>query len=465
MEFADPLTFHLPSFAFHYPNRNKPAAFFGAHFKLYPMSAHHIRTKESLISKTGVLRSLHFKVHGKRLKAAIKIALGLMLVGTAVFYFLPVKEDTINYNYPLADTTGEFDNIIGWYQSNTGNTYHLTWSANKDILLNRYDSIRASNETFRFSRIDQHSFDMDGDSLTSELTINTQKAQAHTTLSLRSGKTNLELTKLDTGPYNTREVAFYNDSIKLAGSLLVPNDSSHGIGIVMIHGSGDSDRDSFWYQYQAHYLASQGFHVLLPDKRGCGKSMGTWHDASFSDFAEDALAAVNYMKADSSAVLNKIGLMGISQGSWIGHLASSKSDEVDLIVDVVGSVQTPRKQLSYELRKDIGMGFFSSVIVPFVSRKVRKRRPVWWEKNGGFDPMPLITGSSTPILKISAEKDKNVNTRKCVRYIEKLHNTQPELPLDMKVLSGSGHTLFDEETEWISHEYLAYVSAWLKKNR
>ncbi|MDC8005696.1 alpha/beta fold hydrolase [Aureisphaera galaxeae] len=418
------------------------------------VKSHHIPVSKSLYAKR-ILRSSRSK--------KILITIGLMLMSPFIYYALPVEEESIIYQYPLPNENRQFDDLIGWYQSSENKMYELTWSANSDIMLNHYDSIRANNKSYLFRQIDVNNFDMDKDSLTSELNILREGDLLKLVLNLPKSETRLELTKIAMGPYTTKEVAYYNGEVKLTGSLLIPEDTNERVGIVMIHGSGDSDRDSFWYQYQAHYLASEGFHVLLPDKRGCGRSMGTWHDASFSDFAGDALAGVEFMKADRMLNIDKIGLMGISQGAWVSHLVASKTDKIDFVVDVVGSVQTPRKQLSYEVKNDIGLGFFSAVIAPFVTHRVRKKRPIWWEKNGDFDPIPLMAGSTVPVLKISAENDKNVNTKKSIRYVEALQSENPDLPLEIKIIKDASHTLFHLETQWMSHEYLSFLVSWLKE--
>lgn len=102
-------------------------------------------------------------------------------------------------------------------------------------------------------------------------------------------------------PYDLHALAFENNGTQLAALLLMRGDPA--VGVVMIHGSGDSDRDNGAYLTIADALARAGLAVVLPDKRGAGASGGEWREAGFALLAQDALAGVQQLDSRCTARL------------------------------------------------------------------------------------------------------------------------------------------------------------------
>ena len=111
-------------------------------------------------------------------------------------------------------------------------------------------------------------------------------------------KGNLPLNGPDLSEFQYREISFVNkvENINLAGMLMLPETSEPYPITVLIHGSGTSRRNSVWYLSVVKHLNQNGIGVLLPDKRGSEKSEGKWVGANFDQLANDAVAAVNYIK-------------------------------------------------------------------------------------------------------------------------------------------------------------------------
>lgn len=91
--------------------------------------------------------------------------------------------------------------------------------------------------------------------------------------------------------------------VTLAGTLALPEGSPRG-AVLFLHGSGPLDRNENIrgqrldvFNTLAADLASVGFASLRYDKRGCGASTGSYHDAGQSDFLADAGAALDTLKA------------------------------------------------------------------------------------------------------------------------------------------------------------------------
>lgn len=145
-----------------------------------------------------------------------------------------------------------------------------------------------------------------------------------------------------------KEASYKNDDIILFADIFIPNTPrEEKIGISIIQGSGNSDRTNLWSRSFAEFLAENGFFVLLPDKRGCGKSQGDWKTSSFQDLAADVISSVTYLKETEK--LNKIGVMGLSQGGFIAPIAASQDTSINFVINIVGASVTLEEQIIHEV--------------------------------------------------------------------------------------------------------------------
>jgi len=145
-------------------------------------------------------------------------------------------------------------------------------------------------------------------------------------------------------PYNEEEVKFKNEKadITLDGTLTIPEGSAPFPAVVMVSGSGPQDRDENILNHKpfkviADYLTRNGIAVLRYDDRGVGKSEGDFGKAISTDFANDAIAAVEYLASRKDVIdANKIGIAGHSEGGMIAPMAANKSESVSFIILLAG---------------------------------------------------------------------------------------------------------------------------------
>lgn len=143
-------------------------------------------------------------------------------------------------------------------------------------------------------------------------------------------------------PYSSEEVSFTNGNITLAGTLTLPNTGNNFPAVVMVVGSGPHDRDEEIFGHKpflllADALSRKGFAVLRYDKRGVGASTFGSYDDTNVELAEDALAALRYLKARPEVNASKVGILGHSEGGSIAFMtASSHPDEVAFIISMAG---------------------------------------------------------------------------------------------------------------------------------
>ena len=86
----------------------------------------------------------------------------------------------------------------------------------------------------------------------------------------------------------------------------------------------------------ADYLSRNGIAVLRYDKRGVEKSGGEYFTATTQDFADDAEAALNYLKSRKEIDTSNIGLIGHSEGGIIAPMIASQNKDVQFIVLMAG---------------------------------------------------------------------------------------------------------------------------------
>lgn len=198
--------------------------------------------------------------------------------------------------------------------------------------------------------------------------------------------------------YNVEEVFFQNtqDSITLAGTFTYPRTGRNFPVAILISGSGPQNRNSeifghksFWVL--ADYLTNQGIAVLRYDDRGVGESTGNFSKATSVDFAEDVVAAIAYLKSRKEINLNKIGLIGHSEGGIIAPMVASENKNVAFVVSMAG-VMLPGSELLL-LQKELQLQSMGSSEV-FITKEIEFDKGI----------MKLINASTSDSLKRNLEK-------------------------------------------------------------
>lgn len=146
-------------------------------------------------------------------------------------------------------------------------------------------------------------------------------------------------------PYYEEEVRFRNKmaDVTLAGTFTSPKTNKKHPVVILITGSGPQDRDQTFVGHKtflvlADYLTKQGIAVLRYDDRGTSESTGTFSTATTEDFANDVVAAVDYLKTRNDIDTKNIGLIGHSEGGIIAPLAANKTkNDIAFIISLAGT--------------------------------------------------------------------------------------------------------------------------------
>ncbi len=143
-------------------------------------------------------------------------------------------------------------------------------------------------------------------------------------------------------PYRSRDVTVSSVAgVTLAGTVLIPNGAGPFPAVVFVTGSGPQDRDETLLGHHpflvvADYLARHGIASLRYDDRGVAHSTGNFASSTSADFADDAEAAVRFLRGVPGIAGDRVGIIGHSEGGLIGPLVAARSRDVAFVVMMAG---------------------------------------------------------------------------------------------------------------------------------
>lgn len=295
------------------------------------------------------------------------------------------------------------------------------------------------------------------------------------------------------------EVTFVSGLLQLSGTVLLPKGDGPFPAVVFLHGSGESTRDqNLW---RAKKFVKQGYIALIYDKRGTGESEGTkddWRFFSFDSLAQDAVAAIDYLKTRPDVKKEKIGLLAASQSGWVAPLAATKSRDISFLVIISASVSTVAEDRLFERAARLTSEGFSQSEVEEATQmqkldqdltrdnsryeefkalwKINKEKSWfprvylseyflqepssnayrnWYKSVIDFDPVPLLKQSTTPILWLygDASLDRFGPVEKSIERIDVLK----ELGKNYKLIQYN-----DADHNLKGADYFPDIFSWLK---
>jgi hypothetical protein len=143
--------------------------------------------------------------------------------------------------------------------------------------------------------------------------------------------------------FTSESVSVKNGNITLYGTLVLPKGIENPPVVLIIVGSGPTDRNgnppnmpNNSLKYLAEDLAYRGIASVRYDKRGIGESVSTQEEGELSidDFIEDAIAWLRLLKKESR--YSKVFVAGHSEGSIIGMVAAHR-EKVNGFISIAGA--------------------------------------------------------------------------------------------------------------------------------
>jgi pimeloyl-ACP methyl ester carboxylesterase len=308
---------------------------------------------------------------------------------------------------------------------------------------------------------------------------------------------------------DAENVTFKSGGLSLAGLLVKPDGKAPHSAVIFLHGSGRADgvHDLPDYRVHANAFVRKGLAVLVFDKRGTGDSEGDFANASYGDFVQDAVAAVRFLRSRADIDVQRIGLLGTSEGGWLAPEVASKAGDIAFIITKCGSPLSWQETVLFEIENELA----AARLNPDAVRRALELRIRMWKyyvaaaadsaqasgaerdainaelaafdkrpdsKSIGlpaslpeydakayallaskvsYDATPFLRKLDVPMLWIFGEKDVNVPTAKSVAVLEGLKN-ESNRDITIEVYSGAGHSLMD----WRDLRSGGYVRGYLE---
>lgn len=298
-------------------------------------------------------------------------------------------------------------------------------------------------------------------------------------------------------PYATEEVRFENktDGVTLVGTFTWPSTGSSFPAVVLISGSGPQNRDEELMDHRpflvlADHLTRNGIAVLRFDDRGVGASSGDFRTATSADFANDAEAAVKYLKTRKEVNPKYIGLAGHSEGGLIAPMVAARSKDVAFIVLLAGpgipgdQIMLLQQRLiaqasgvdsvsialsaslnraafdmvkkssdTEQLKKDLA-AYFQQNNIPatYASSAIAQLTNPWMQYFVTYDPRPALEKVKCPVLALNGARDLQVPAKENLEAIQQALTNGGNRRVTTLTLPGLNH-LFQPSTTGLPSEY------------
>lgn len=264
--------------------------------------------------------------------------------------------------------------------------------------------------------------------------------------------------------FSESEIVLKTSSGDIYGTLTVSNITKPSPIVLIIAGSGPTDRDcnspmgiqTNAYKMLAVDLAKNGISSLRFDKRGIGKSkqaMTTESELRFETYINDVVAWISLLKTDKQ--FSSIIILGHSEGSLIGMVAAEQTN-VEGFISISGVGKSADKVLQEQLKTKLPPQLLDESNKILDSLKIGKTvsnvnpnlvalyRPsvqpylISWIK---YDPAKEISKLKMPVLIIQGSTDLQVT----IDDAKLLSASKPDSKLI--IIDNMNHVLKESDTD------------------
>ena len=184
-------------------------------------------------------------------------------------------------------------------------------------------------------------------------------------------------------------------------------------GVVLIGGAGPGPMVEQLPEAEA--FAFRGVVSLIYDKRTVGYSQFA---LSYSLLAEDAMSAIQVLRAQPSVDPRHVGFWGESEGAWVASLAASRSAEVAFLVTVGASGVSPVRQTAWNWGNYLRhAGVSGSLLQTVQGPATRLVVAIGLFPEANYDPVPSWELVRQPVLALWGMYDQEVPSQESSRII------------------------------------------------
>jgi pimeloyl-ACP methyl ester carboxylesterase len=296
------------------------------------------------------------------------------------------------------------------------------------------------------------------------------------------------------------EVRVDADRAMLAGTLWLPAGHGPYPALLMIGGSGPTDRhNDVYFPPTRKAVLDEGVAVASFDKRGVGESTGDWLTAPPAVLIGDTIAEFAALRERPELDPDRIGLFGHSQGGWLVIGAAAAEPRVAFAITSSGPGTTPGQQELYAIEAGLARSdmeadgqaaalAFANAVEKLGRRQAsweeverlldETRRGPWWpaiEKSGlvppaegwahwllwvDHDPRAALAAVRQPLLALFGEADPIIPVAASIEIFRATRGSRAGLTIE--VVPGGNHRMSVGEPPSLEPTYLPTLVAWIR---
>lgn len=294
-----------------------------------------------------------------------------------------------------------------------------------------------------------------------------------------------EAAQIDTTPLAGEEPASVGPKA-LEGLLLIPEGAEGKLAaVVLVHGSGPSDRNETIgslsvFRDIAQGLAQRGIASLRYDKRTYAWNTGALAYTTeelenltvYEETIEDAVAAVQLLKADPRIDPDRVFIIGHSQGGMLATRMQQAGAQADGLIILAGTLRHINALAVDQLEAAVAGGAYgmeseieTARAIPDMTEEEARARtllgsnayPIWEEAR--HDLYQAAEENDAPMLILQGEADVQVYADRDYPLWEAFAAEHTDKDIELILYPGLGH-LFDVDGA-VSPQVIADMADWI----
>jgi dienelactone hydrolase len=265
-------------------------------------------------------------------------------------------------------------------------------------------------------------------------------------------------------PYAAESVSIpVTEGVTLAGTLTLPREGAPFPSVVLVSGSGPQDRDCYapigdgWRPFReiADELSSRGVAVLRYDDRGVGSSTGDFAAGTERTEADDAEAAVAYLRGRPDVDARRVAVLGHSEGARVAMLVGAEDEGLAALVLMAGAADpraAARAQALWALEHDpAAAGLSRDSVMAVVDRQMDELAATGRREVFRWDAAALARATSAPVAIFQGATDRQVPADQA-EALARVFREAGNLDVTVRIFRGVNHLFVRDE----SGDFLRY---------
>ena len=226
--------------------------------------------------------------------------------------------------------------------------------------------------------------------------------------------------------YTEQDIMIDAGDHQIPATLIVPQGAEGETfpAVVMLHGNGSTRHEAGnAYDYTAPEMAKAGIATIRYDYIGNGDSTEDYIDFTYDKGIADAICCYEYLKGVEAVDIERVGIMGWSQGGRLTLLTAARNDVFKSALTWAGAFEQKDESAEYQIALENG---YYKVVYDW--REPLKQSPAYYECAMGIDYHKEAANIEVPYLIIQGTDDTSVVPETALE-IQKALVSSPNAPI------------------------------------